>query len=200
MTAEPGERRLRTEIAVAGALALQALLLLGPAVGGEVFFRRDVHLMWFTQATVYERAWTEGSRLLWNPAMSFGQPLLADANNQVFYPATPLRLLLPPWTSYTVYVFLHLWLAGAGAAWLARRLGLGWLPAWAAGALWMASGPLLSLVDTWNQLAGAAWMPWSIAAGLRIASPDGTRAVLAWAAVTALQLLAGAPEMALLSL
>jgi Bacterial membrane protein YfhO len=196
----PGALRLRPEIAASGALALQVLVLLWPAVGGEVFFRRDVHLMWFAQANVYERAWAEGSRLLWNPAASFGQPLLADANNQVFYPLTLLHLVLPSWTYYTLDVFVHLWLAGAGAAWLARRLGLGWLAAWAVGALWMATGPSLSLVDTWNQLAGAAWMPWSIAAGLRMVSPGGARPVLAWAAVTALQLLAGAPEMALLSI
>ena len=103
--------------------------------------------------------------------------------------------MLRPWTFYTCYAVLHLALAGGGAAFLGRRLGLAWLPAWAAGALWMCSGPLLSLVDTWNQLAGAAWMPWAIAAGLRTFSARGLRPALAWALFTALQVLAGAPEM-----
>jgi hypothetical protein len=190
----------RTALLATGGLALQALLLLWPAtISGQAFFRRDVHLMWYAQAEVQARAWAEGSRLLWNPSASFGQPLLADANNQVFYPLSPLHAVLRPWTYYTLYAFLHLWLAGAGAAFLARRLGLGWLPAWGAGALWMASGPLLSLVDTWNQLAGAAWMPWAIAAGLGTLTRGGMRAAAAWGAATALQLLAGSPEMALLS-
>jgi hypothetical protein len=185
---------------VAGALAVQALLLLWPAaLAGEAYFRRDVHLMWYAQADAYARAWHEGSWPLWNPAASFGQPMLADANNQLLYPPTPLLTILRPWTYYSLYVFLHLWLAGAGACVLGRRLGLGWWAAWAAGALWMASGPLLSLVDTWNQMAGAAWMPWAIAAGLATLAGGGMRSALAWAAVTALQVLAGSPEMALLA-
>ena len=193
-------RAPRPWLVAGAALALQALVLLAPAtLGGQAYFRRDVHLMWYAQADQYARAWHEGSRLLWNPAASFGQPLLADANNQVFYPFTPLHLVLRPWTFYTLYAFVHLWLAGAGAAFLARRLGLAWLPAWACGALWMASGPLLSLVDTWNQLAGASWMPWAIAAGLRTLSSGGARAALGWAAASSMQLLAGAPEMMLLA-
>jgi hypothetical protein len=196
----PAARPPRTAIVVAGALALQALLLLWPAaLAGEAYFRRDVHLMWYAQADAYARAWHEGSWPLWNPAASFGQPMLADANNQILYPPTPLLTILRPWTYYSLYVFLHLWLAGAGASVLGRRLGLGWRAAWAAGALWMASGPLLSLIDTWNQMAGAAWMPWAVAAGLATLAGGGMRAALGWAAVTTLQLLAGSPEMALLA-
>jgi hypothetical protein len=185
---------------VAGALALQALLLLWPAAfAGEAYFRRDVHLMWYAQADAYARAWQEGSWPLWNPSASFGQPMLADANNQVLYPPTPLLTILRPWTYYSLYAFLHLWLAGAGASVLGRRLGLAWWAAWSAGALWMASGPLLSLIDTWNQMAGAAWMPWAIAAGLATLAGGGLRAALAWAAFTTLQVLAGSPEMVLLA-
>ena len=175
-------------------------MLLWPAtVGGQVFFRRDVHLMWFAQTQAYARAWAEGGWPLWNPLASFGQALLADANNQVLYPFTLLRLLVAePWTYYTMYAFAHLLIAGLGAAFLASRLGLRPLAAVSAGGLWMASGPLLSVIDTWNQLAGAAWMPWAIAAGLAVAS-GGVRWALGWASVTALQVLAGAPEAVLLS-
>jgi hypothetical protein len=191
----------RAVLLAGAALALEALLLLAPAtIGGETFFRRDVHLMWSTQAEAYTRAWAEGSWPLWSPLVSFGQPLLADANNQVLYPFTLLHLALRPWTFYTLYAFVHLTLAGLGAAWLGRRLGLGTWPAVAAGGLWMASGPLLSVIDTWNQLAGAAWMPWAMAAGLRTVSGGGPRAALAWAAFIALQVLAGSPECVLLSL
>lgn len=189
-----------THLLVGMALALEAGLLLWPAtLGGQVFFRRDVHLMWFTQSQAYAQAWAEGSWPLWNPLASFGQALLADANNQVLYPFTALRLLMEPWNYYTLYAFAHLLIGGLGAAFLADRLGLRPLAAASAGGVWMASGPLLSVIDTWNQLAGASWMPWAIAAGLA-AAPGRIRPALAWALVTALQVLAGAPETVLLSL
>jgi hypothetical protein len=192
-----GLPRPRARIVLFAALSLQAIALTWPAtLGGQVYFRRDVHLMWLSQSQGYARAFSEGAWPLWNPLASFGQPLLADANAQVLYPTTPLLLALPPWTYYALYVLAHLLLAGLGAALLARRLGMGPLAAWAAGALWMASGPLLSVVDTWNQLAGAAWMPWSIAAGLA-ALRGRPRGALAWGLASALQLTAGAPEMLL---
>jgi hypothetical protein len=195
---QPASRR--AWLLVTLALALEACLLLGPAtIGGQVFFRRDVHLMWLAQTEAYARAWAEGGWPLWNPLASFGQALLADANNQVLYPFTVLRLLVPePWTYYTLYAFAHLLIAGLGAAHLASRLGLRPWAAASAGGLWIASGPLLSVIDTWNQLAGAAWMPWAIAAGLAVAS-GRLRWALGWASVTALQVLAGAPEAVLLS-
>jgi Bacterial membrane protein YfhO len=181
-------------------LALEALLLLWPAiVGGQVFFRRDVHLMWTVGSEALVRAWAEGSWPLWNPMASFGQPLLADANHQVLYPPSLLRLVMRPWTYYTLYAFGHLALGGAGAAWLARALGLRGVTAAAAGVMWMASGPLLSTIDAWNQLAGAAWMPWAVAAGLRTLGGGGWRATLGWASASALQVLAGAPEMLILA-
>ena len=193
-------RRLPAGLLLTLVLALEAVVLLSPAtIGGEAFFRRDVHLMWAAQAEAYAQAWRDGSWPLWSSRISFGQPLLADANTQVLYPATLLHLVLPPWTYYTVYAVLHLVLAGLGASLLARVLGLGRTASAAAGALWMASGPLLSVIDTWNQLAGAAWMPWSIAAGLRALSGGGARWALAWAGFSALQILSGSPEAVLLS-
>lgn len=197
--AVPAVTGRRTPLLAALALAVEACLLLAPAtLGGETFFRRDVHLMWLADSQAYVQAFAEGGWPLWNPFASFGQALLADANGQVLYPFTLLRLGLQPWTYYTLYAFAHLWIAGLGAAFLARRLGLPAFAAAGAGALWMASGPLLSVVDTWNQLAGAAWMPWAIAAGLAAWS-GSLKAALGWGSATALQVVSGAPEAVLLS-
>jgi hypothetical protein len=186
-----------------GAAALAAavlLVLVFPRLfAGDVLFRRDVHLMWYTQAEALVRALQAGEWPLWNPDIGFGQPLWADANVQVLYPPTWLNLVLKPWTYYAAFVLAHLLLAALGARALARVLGLGPLAATAAALLWLASGPLLSLAEIWNQLAGAAWMPWALAAAVRAMASGRRSWAVAWGAATAAQIVAGSPESVLLT-
>src|SRR5439155_1668697 len=83
-------------------------------ISGRVFFQLDVGLMWYTQMTTLVGAVTRGEWPLWNPWIGFGQPLWADANNEILYPFTWLNLLLRPWAYYTLFVVAHSVLAGAG--------------------------------------------------------------------------------------
>jgi hypothetical protein len=161
---------------------------------GQVFFRRDVHLMWYTQVETMVAAVLEGAWPLWNPYMAFGQPLWADANTQPLYPATLLHLVLKPWTWYSLYVVLHVWLAGWGMALLLRRLRASAFASFVGGTLFMACGPLLSLVDTWNQLAGAAWMPWAALTAQDALQRPSPRRIVAWSLCLAAPVLAGSPE------
>ena len=40
-------------------------------------------------------------------------------------------------------------------------------------AIWMASGPFLSLASTWHHMAGAAWIPWVVlAADMALTRPS----------------------------
>ena len=185
---------------VALTLAVEAGLLLWPAtVGGQAFFRRDVHLMWFAQTQAYARAWREGVFPLWSPLVSFGQALLADANSQVLYPFTLLRLAIEPWTYYTLYAFTHLLIGGLGAAFLAsppgsrsaggreRRRALDGFRATALGGRHLEPARRRRL-DAVGHRGGAG-------RGVR---PRHARRS-GWASVTALQILAGAPEAVLLS-
>ena len=104
-----------------------------------------------------------GSWPTWNPYHSFGVPLLANPNVQVFYPLTWLSLVLRPETYYSVYVVLHLLVSAVGLYVLARRLGLSRPAAFLAAGAWIFSGPALSLVQLWSHFAGAALCPgrWS---------------------------------------
>src|SRR5947207_3749830 len=131
-------------------------------LGGQVLFRRDVHLVWYAQVEAAVRAVSRGEWPLWNADIGFGQPLWADANVQLLYPPTWLNLLVRPWTYYTAFVVAHLLWAALGARALSRALGLAGTGAAVAAVLWVASGPVLSLGEVWNQLAGAAWMPWAL--------------------------------------
>ena len=189
-----------------GGLAFPGALLLVPAwlfraalFRGQVFYYRDIHMQWVGQAEAFVRAVAAGSWPVWNPYVSFGQPLLANANAQVLYPLTWLNLQMPPWTYYTLFVFAHFVLAGAGMFLLCRRLGLGPLASAVGGALWIASGPFVSLVSLWNHLAGAAWIPWAAWAADRALATGTARAAVVWGAILAAPVLAGSPETTLMA-
>ena len=188
----------RARLFVLGILVLVALALFPDAfLRGRVFYYRDVHLQWVGQMEVLVRTLAAGSWPVWNPYASFGQPLLANPNYEVYYPPTLLNLVMAPWTYYRLFVFLHLVVAGLGTYALGRRLGLSRMVAALTGIAWMASGPLVSLVSLWNHLAAAAWMPWSAWAGHRAATRPTLAAGVLWGAVMAAPVLAGSPEMAL---
>ena len=162
-------------------------------LGGQVLFERDVHLFWSSQREALVRALRAGSWPLWDPFISFGQP--ANLSAQLLYPPTYLLLWLPAPAHYAVAVVLHLVFSGVGLALLARRFGTSPVAAVAAAALWIASGPVQSLVNAWNQLQGSLWVPWVfLAADVAVERP-GPRSAAALALVVGLQLLSGSPDL-----
>jgi hypothetical protein len=178
-------------------LALVGLVLLlfhDVVFGGRVLYERDIHLIWAAQADAFVRIVAAGAWPVWNPYASFGQPLLANPNNQVLYPITWLNLLMRPETYYTLFVVSHLVLTGAGFHLLARRLGLSPLGAFVGAAAWVLSGPLLSIVQLWTHLAGAAWLPLVLLAADRAFATGRRRDVVLWGLAMAAQVFAGAPE------
>jgi hypothetical protein len=179
------------------ALAALAGIALLPLVLGRVLFERDVQTFWVPQVETFVRTIAAGSWPVWDPWVAFGQPMLAQPDTQVLYPFTWLNLLLPPGPVYTLYVLAHLALAGTGMVRLARRVGASGGGALVAGAVWMLSGPLLSLANLWHHLAGASWMPWVLAAAESAARSGGKlRTVLRWGLLTGVQVLAASADMA----
>lgn len=88
-----------------------------------------VHYAW----EVYTRSALAAGRLPhWNPYLFAGVPHLANTQTIVLYPPAMLLRWLPPAAFLSWMVALHLWIAGAGALFLARVAGLGWGPAAAA--------------------------------------------------------------------
>jgi len=182
---------------VAGLCALVLLLFRSAVFSGGVFFQRDVQLMWYTQIETFVRAVAAGAWPVWNPFLAYGQPLWADANVQLGYPPTWLNLLVRPWTYYTAFVVAHFAAGAAGVHALGRRLGLSPAAAGVAGAVWATSGPIVSSAPMWNQLAGAAWLPWAALAAEAALEDGGRLRTVAWGAALAAPVLAGSPEAAL---
>jgi hypothetical protein len=191
-----GPRPHRADVLAALALlSLLGWLFREVVLRGRVFYERDIFFQWWAQAESFVRVVAAGSWPVWSPWGSFGQPMWANMNNQVLYPLTWLNLLLFPWRYYVVYAVLHVFLGSAGTFVLARRLGFGRAAALVSAALFMSSGPLLSLVNLWNHLGGAAWLPWSLAAGEAALTSGTRRHVLLWGATLAAAVFAGSPDL-----
>lgn len=185
--------------AAAGLSALVLFLFRDAVFRGQVFYHRDVHLQWYVQALAFVRSIAAGSWPVWNPWVSFGQPLWANPNNQVLYPFTWLHLVMMPWTYYTCFVVAHFIFSALGVYALGLRLGLSRPGAAVAAAAWLASGPFLSLVDLWNHLAAAAWIPWLLlAADVALVSGRMIDA-LVWGAALAVPVVTGSPETGLMA-
>lgn len=179
----------------AGVLAACAAIPLWSALWGErVVFWRDVHLLWLPQIDVVARTLAEGAWPVWDRFTGFGRPLLADPRAALFYPPTWLAVLAPPGLAYAWLAAFHLFVAGCGTVALARRLGASPPAALLAGATFTASGPLVSLVLMWHQLAGAAWVPALLAAFHHLAEVRDHRRLALAAGLLGLQVLAGSPE------
>lgn len=183
-----------------GALAAVVGILCWPVIAqGRVYWERDLHLYLYPRAEAFVRVLAQGSLPLWNPYVAFGEPLLANPYMQVLYPATWLHLLVSPWWWWAGMVVAHLLVTGAGAYRLARRLGTSRVGAFVAGATWLCSGPLVSLVTLGHHLIGAAWIPWVLATSDVAAASRRARDVTVAGVVLALQILAGSPDMSALA-
>ena len=189
----------KERLALLGLSVLVVFFLREALFGGRVFYERDLHLQWYGQVESFVRCVTRGSWPLWDPYVSFGQPLLANANNQIFYPPTWLHLVMRPWTYYTLFLASHLVFSGWGVLRLGDRFRLSRAGSFLAAGLWIASGPFLSLGNAWNHLAAAAWIPWVLLAADTALASGGTRRVLVWGVAWAFQIVAGSPDVVVMT-
>jgi hypothetical protein len=189
-------RRTAALLFLAGAVVASFPKALSP---DWVFFSRDIHAYWYPMVSTFVRVVGEGSLPLWDPYEAYGLPLWADPGAQVAYPVTWLNLLLFPQVVYKILVLGHVLFGGLGAATLARRWGLGWLPATTAGVAFACSGPLVSAGSLPHHLCGAAWLPWVLWAVERLLQRGSRRDVAVLALVLGGQALAGSAEMCAMS-
>jgi hypothetical protein len=186
--------------ALAGLAAIVAALCWPVVAHGQVYWERDLHLYLYPHAEAFVRVLARGSLPLWNPYVALGEPLLANPQLQVFYPPTWLHVLMTPWTWFAAFVVVHLLFTAAGAYVLARRLQISSPGAFLAAAVWITSGPLLSAVNLYHHFAGAAWIPWVVAASDSALATRRAREVLACGAALALQITAGSADMCALAM
>jgi hypothetical protein len=214
---------------------LLALLILAmfPQVlpGLETFVIRDYGFFAYPLAHFQRECFWHGELPFWNPYNNCGVPFLAQWNTMPLYPPSLIYLLLPlPW-SLSFFCLLHLWFAGFGMFFLARRwTGLrraevssffyarnAWpvsahlsgnaatatqagnsFAAAFAGVAFAFNGLTLNLLMWPSHIATLSWMPWVILA-VESAWREGGRKIIFAAFLGAMQMLAGGPEIILLT-
>lgn len=186
-----------------GRFSLVLALLIGAAfpdvlIGAKTFVFRDYMLFGYSIAHYHRESFWAGEVPLWNPLSQCGLPFLAQWNTMVLYPLSFIYLLLPlPW-SLGFFCLVHLFVGGLGMYLLARRWTHHGLASSVAGVAYAFNGLTLSCLIYPNNIAGLGWLPWVVLLVERGWREGNRMAVLA-ALVAATQMLAGAPEVFLLT-
>jgi len=179
------------------------MLLFGPfAWGGRVLWSQDIGRIYYPVATLLQHVLETGdvARLLWNPDLAAGFPLVADGATTPFHPLHwGLLLLLAPERALSVALFLGYLGSALAMAGFARVLGLSRYAAAVAGLVYSCSGFAMGHCVHVNVIAGLPFLPLVLlfleraarAAKLRYATLAG----LAWG----LQCLAGHPQIAVMT-
>lgn len=163
--------------------------------GAKSFFMGDFGAFGYPLALSHRESFWRGEMPLWNPLNNCGLPFLAQWNTLTLYPLCLVYLLLPlPW-SLCLFNLLHLFLAGFGMYFLARRWSGNYAAAAAAGLIFAFNGLSLHALKWPNNIAALGWMPWVILATEKVWCEGGWRRIVVAAAVCAMQMLAGAPEV-----
>ena len=140
---------------------------------------------------------------LWDPLTYCGFPFFANIQTQLFYPPAWITvglanlfglrhaLLLLDWQ-----VVLHVFLGGAFAWWLLRRLKLGTVAATFGATVFQLGGYFTSQTQHVGAVAGAAWMPLVWLSVISLAGGFRWRWLAALALGLAMSILAGFPAVA----
>ena len=167
-------------------------------LGLETFVARDYGFFVYPLAHFQRECFWRGELPFWDPYNNCGAPFLAQWNTMPLYPPALLYLTLPLEWSLSFFSLLHLWFAGLGMYFLARRWTGNSFAAAFAGAAFAFNGLTLNLLMWPSHIATFSWLPWVVLA-VEAAWRSGGKAILVAAFAGALQMLAGGPETILLT-
>jgi hypothetical protein len=142
----------------------------------------------------------DGELPLWNPYVGLGRPFLADLQNAVFYPPVYL-MFLGEKPGLFLLIWVHYSLGFFGMRALAREFGAGKPQSWLAGLVFLLAAPMTTrlFVGQLLYVCGLCYLPLLFLCAMRL-EQGGARILAAYAAVLALQLLTGHPQVFWLSL
>jgi len=167
-------------------------------LGLQTFVVRDYGFFAYPLAHFQQECFWHGELPFWDPFNNCGVPFLAQWNTMPLYPPALIHLLLPLQWSLSFFCLLHLWFAGFGMFFLARRWTGASFAAAFAGVAFAFNGLTLNLLMWPSHIATLSWMPWVVLA-VELAWREGGRKIILAAFAGALQMLAGGPEIIFLT-
>ena len=146
-------------------LLLLAVLFLGKALlpaEGQVMGGHDMRGYYYPYYDQVREAVRDGRLPFWEPTLFNGFPLMAQPQQNAFYPPLWPSFLIPVNIGISLYMLLHIWLAGLGMYAFVRYMGGCWLPAILAAVIFAFSGLLAGRLWAGHSTVYAldAWTPW----------------------------------------
>ena len=138
-----------------------------------------------------------GELPLWNRFYSAGQPLAANPAYEVFYPPQWLIWLPGYQFGFQLHIVVHFVIAAWGMFLLLRALGARALAAAFGAAVFVVSGPYLSLATKLPLLFSLSWMPLALHCARKAILERRPREVAVAALVLSMQLIIGEPTVAM---
>ena len=167
-------------------------------LGLQTFIVRDYGFFAYPLAYFQQLCFHRGELPFWDPYNNCGVPFLAQWNTMPLYPPSLIYLLLPLTWSLSFFCLLHLWFAGLGMFFLARRWTTNNFAAAFAGVAFSFNGLSLNLLMWPSHMATFSWMPWVVLT-VEMAWRGGGQKIILAALAGAMQMLAGGPEIILLT-
>jgi hypothetical protein len=131
------------------------LPFVGGAATGGAFYFRDLSSYFFPTRRFVVEGLLAGEIRHWNPYVNEGVPLVMP----FAYPVDLLQVLAPNEWGFSLLLALHVPLAALAFLSLARRVGLGPLPATLAALVYALSGFSLSCLNLYLHAQAFAWAP-----------------------------------------
>ena len=180
--------------------ALLVLLFFHPVLFSDnTFFFRDVHRWFYPGKHFLAQFLQNGFIPYWCPNYFCGAPFLGDLQSGVFYPPCLIFALLPfPW-SFNLYVCLHFFLGFLFFYGFLKSIGLSSRTALLLSVSFCYGSFVIASVNTLNNLSAAIWLPAALWA-FHEARMKKKRSAHGWTVLSlTLCLLAGEPQIFLLT-
>lgn len=165
----------------------------------QVPFFRDLGPYFYPMRFTLAGSFKRGELPLWDRHTGMGFPLMADFQSGAFYLPHLLFLMLPFFTAIRAIFLFHYLVAAAGSYCLLRRWGHPRYLAVIGSILFTLGGTVVSLTNLLNHFQSAVWLPWALLFWEKALSSGSRKSFLSLVFVLWLQLLAGSPEIYLIS-
>lgn len=194
--------RLKNNLVVITGFGLLAFALLarGLVTPGTLIYNLDISYF-YTLEVLLERSVAEGRYFFpWNPFWGLGMPGMAEPQTMLFYPPLLLLRWLPPAATLNWAGFFHLWFLAVSFYWLGRELNMSTPAAVFAAIAFTYSGIMIPRITAGHLgfVFGIAWLPTLLILYRRLLTTPSWRYFLGSAAIVAMLILAGHPQLSLI--